>query len=345
MLELGSIGLDGSFQIHQAPLVLVLDDRANQVFVGFDGEGFESARRAILTRYELGTRCRIFRDGDWCDSTLDDWKQDETLVIPAQSEENPGGVAGLVWVVDRLLGPGGCPWDIEQTHSSLRKYLLEESYELIEAIDREDWEGMKEELGDVLLQPLMHTQIRKRDGDWGIEEVAKGISDKLIRRHPHVFGDLSVADSDEVLRNWDAIKRTEKGGDEGQSVLAGIPREMPALMKAMEVSKRAARSGFEWPDLDSVWEKFREELKEVEEAVVRGDRDDIRDELGDLLFTVVNISRWLKVDAEDALRIMVERFRSRFMRMEALSSVPLSELGYEEWDRLWEQAKRDVKSS
>lgn len=264
----------------------------------------------------------------------------EIVVVPASETEHAGGLVGLAQIVDRLLGPGGCPWDQAQTHESLKKYLLEESYELIQAIDDGDESAMKEELGDVLLQPLMHTQIKRLEGKWGIEEVANQINAKLIRRHPHVFGDVQADTPEEVLKNWDAIKRQEKGEKlESTSTLSGVPVAMPALMLAMEISKRAARSGFEWPDMEGVWEKFREEENEFREALVEGNRQRISEELGDLLFTVVNLARWSKVDPEDALRTMVERFRKRFMAMEEMSPKPLNDLSTEEWDELWNQAK------
>lgn len=254
------------------------------------------------------------------------------LIVPARPMD------GLAQICDRLLGPGGCPWDQAQTHESLKKHLIEEAYEVIDAIDAGDSEGMREELGDLLLQPVLHAQMRKlRTGEWDIDEVARGINAKLIRRHPHVFGDVNVADSDEVLRNWDQIKKAEKGGK--SSVLAGVPRSLPALLRAMEVSKRAVRAGFEWPDIEGVFEKLREEEAEVRQAIAAGDKDQVAAELGDLLFTIVNIARWAKVDPEDALRTMVDRFTRRFMAMEGLSDRPLTDLSLEEWDDLWNAVK------
>ncbi|MBS1711427.1 MAG: nucleoside triphosphate pyrophosphohydrolase [Armatimonadetes bacterium] len=318
---LSRFGLAGPYQVHYAPLVLAIDQRAHQVFYGFGPELPDRLRQIYGQEFPVG----------------------DPLVVPAQDQFHAGGLPGLVQVVDRLLGPGGCPWDIEQTHTSLKKYLLEESYELFEAIDSNDLGAMREELGDVLLQPLMHAQIRRRDGDWGIDEVARGITDKLIRRHPHVFGGESAADSEAVLKNWDAVKRAEKE-DPTRSILAGIPHSMPALMLAMEVSKRAARAGFEWPDIDGVWEKFREEESELREALASGSREDQASELGDLLFTVVNLARWAKIDPEEALRQMVARFRLRFQSMESLAGKALTELSADEWDQLWNEAKAAAAS-
>lgn len=316
-------GLAGSYQVHIAPHILVIDQRAHQIFLGF-ADIFPD----LLIHLE-----RVYGRSFGATATNE-------FVVAASETEHAGGLVGLAQIVDRLLGPGGCPWDQAQTHESLKKYLLEESYELIQAIDDGDEAAMKEELGDVLLQPLMHTQIKRLEGKWGIEEVANQINAKLIRRHPHVFGDVQADSPDEVLKNWDAIKRQEKGEKlESTSTLSGVPVAMPALMLAMEISKRAARSGFEWPDMKGVWEKFREEENEFREALDEGNRQRISEELGDLLFTVVNLARWAKIDPEDALRTMVERFRRRFMAMEEMSLKPLADLNPKEWDELWNQAK------
>lgn len=258
------------------------------------------------------------------------------------TEHHSGGLKGLVEVVDRLLGPGGCPWDQEQTHETLKKHLIEEAYEVLEAIDSGDASKLREELGDLLLQPIMHAQMEKLAGNWDIEIVAHEIAEKLVRRHPHVFHDTEVADADEVLRNWDAIKKAEKGGQEATSILAGIPKALPALARAHATSVRAARAGFEWPDLDGVFAKLDEEVAELRAAISGGDAGEMESELGDLLFTVVNIGRWLKLDSEDALRKMVSRFSDRFMAMEAATSIPLAQLSTEEWDELWQAAKKRV---
>ncbi|MGV3616830.1 MAG: nucleoside triphosphate pyrophosphohydrolase [Fimbriimonas sp.] len=272
------------------------------------------------------------------------------IAASAAPEELPNGarlvlarrpVDQLAHICDRLLGPGGCPWDQAQTHESLKKHLIEEAYEVLDAIDSGSSEALREELGDLLLQPVLHAQMRRyRTGEWGLDEVAESISEKLVRRHPHVFGSVDVADADEVLRNWDRIKQTEKGEERPRSVLAGVPRSLPALLRAFEVSKRAVRVGFEWPDADGVLAKLQEEANELREAIASGDQEHIESELGDLLFTVVNIARWAKVEPEEALRKMVDRFTRRFMTMEALATKPLSELTFEEWDALWEQAKK-----
>ena len=329
-------GLKGPYQVHCDGVVLSIDQRAHQIFTGFGGDS--TVRQALLRRYPPETDV-------WSEtgqSPLADLLPTGLFAVPACGQ-HPGGVYGLVWVVDRLVGPGGCPWDIEQTHASLKKYLVEEAYELIQAIDAGDVAAMKEELGDVLLQPLMHTQKKQLEGSWGINEVADAITEKLVRRHPHVFGTATAETAEQVLQNWDAIKRQEKG-DGSRSILDGIPVAMPALLRAMEVSKRAARSGFEWPDFEAVWDKFREEEAEVRQALAGGTKSEIAGEFGDLLFTVVNLARWAKVDAEDALRTMVDRFTRRFSVMESLSQRPVSELSPEEWDGLWSKAKEQTST-
>ncbi len=247
------------------------------------------------------------------------------------------GLGGLVAVVDRLLGPGGCPWDQAQTHDSLKRHLLEEAYELIDAIEARDDARMQEELGDVLLQPIMHAQMRALAGGWSTQDVAQTIVNKLVRRHPHVFGDVEANDAETVLRNWDAIKKSEKG--EEASILGGVPRAMAALHRAHEISKRAARIGFEWPNLESVFAKCEEEIAELREAIGRGHQQDIESEIGDLLFTLVNVARWLKVEPEEAQRKMVDRFTLRFERMESAATKPLRDLTPEEWDTLWNASK------
>ena len=263
---------------------------------------------------------------------------DSVLLVPAASATP---LNELAYVVDRLLGPGGCPWDQEQTHETLKKHLLEEAYEVLDAIDQNDPDLLKEELGDLLLQPVIHAQMEKLVGTFDIDDVARGLVDKLIRRHPHVFGDVEANDTETVLKNWDAIKQTEKG-DKPKSLLAGVPKGMASLLRAHDVSKRAARVGFEWPNIEAVFDKLEEERLELLEALQSGDSAHIEAELGDLLFTVVNIARWAKVEPEEALRKMLNRFTARFMQMENLSPKPLRELSADEWDSLWNQAKANL---
>lgn len=331
-------GLSGAFSVHHAPRLGALDRCAHQVLFGFHwGE--------IVLRLSsfFAPETEVIADG--ARMTLKDVPAaTQVLVIPAQAAENPGGLNGLVWLMDRLLGPGGCPWDQAQTHSSLVRCLLEESYELAEAIETGNEPSFLEELGDVLLQPIMHGQMRARDGGWDAHFIADRVTKKLIHRHPHVFGESTAQDEAAVLRQWDAIKRAEKGV-ETSGLLDGVPKGLPALMAAMEISKRAARVGFEWPDAEGVWQKFREEEAEFREAWAAGDKEAMEAEMGDLLFTLVNLARWAKCDPEQALRRMLTRFIERFRAMEALAGRPLDQLNSQEWDELWNAAKAQTRSS
>lgn len=263
------------------------------------------------------------------------------VVMPGDGPNTVAPLYQLVDVVRRLLGPGGCPWDQKQTHESLKKYLLEEAYEVLDAIDSGSSDKLREELGDLILQPMMHAAMAERDGKFDIDQVANEIVLKLVRRHPHVFADVDVADSDEVLRNWDAIKKQEKG--EGPtSLLEGVPTGMASLLRAHEISKRAARAGFEWPSIEEVFEKLHEEERELQEAIASGDQAAIESEIGDLFFTCVNIARWADVEPEEALRKMLNRFSDRFKSMEMSATKPLTELGSEDWEELWNKAKRSL---
>lgn len=260
--------------------------------------------------------------------------------------------ARLADIIEKLRAPDGCPWDREQTHTSLRTHLLEEACETMDAIDGGDDAHLCEELGDLLMQPVLHAQIAAEENRFDIVDVIEGISDKLVRRHPHVFGDVIVADSGEVLTNWDAIKKAEKAGRGQQetSVLSGVPNTLPSLMQALEISKKAIKVGFEWPDMQGVLAKLHEEIAELEaEIATQPDVKDeaaqqrIAEELGDVLFTAVNIARWCKINPELALRDTIARFRGRFEKMEVAArqqGLNLEELTPEKWDELWEAAKK-----
>ena len=248
---------------------------------------------------------------------------------------------GLRYVVARLRAPGGCPWDREQDHDTLKPYLIEEAYEALDALDAQDPAKLTEELGDLLLQVVLHAQLGEEEGEFAIEDVLRGITAKLIRRHPHVFGDVAVRDSSDVLRNWQQIKKAEKG-EEGEpaSLLGDIPHHMPALAYALSLQKRAARTGFDWPQIEGVEDKVAEELRELKRA--QGPQARLH-ELGDLLFAMVNLARWLKVDAEEALRLANRRFQRRFHHMERLCrerGLDFAHLSAAEQDELWEAAKR-----
>jgi ATP diphosphatase len=256
-------------------------------------------------------------------------------------------LAEAVAIMARLRGPGGCPWDREQTFDSIKRHTLEETYEVFDAIERRAWPDLKDELGDLLLQVLFYAQMASEAGYFNIQDVASNLNAKLIRRHPHIFGDVVASDSDAVLRNWEQIKHSEKeaSAKRQSSMLDDIPRTMPAVMEAGKLGSRAAKVGFDWPNADGLFEKLQEEIGELK-AEITADVDSqaqtaIEDELGDLLFTVVNLARHLKVDPESALRSANAKFRRRFVIMEtvaggrdALAASTPSEL-----DLLWNQAK------
>lgn len=252
-------------------------------------------------------------------------------------------VERLLEIMRKLRGPDGCPWDREQTLDSMKSDLVEEAYEVIDAIESGDRSALEEELGDLLLQVVFQSRICEEEGAFGFAEVADGIAEKLVRRHPHVFGEVTVSGSSEVLQNWDAIKKQEKqSGDAPASIVAGIPRHLPALHKAYQVQKRAARAGFDWARLEDVFDKLHEEIAEVREAVAQEDPAAIRDELGDLLFSVVNVSRYLGHNPEELLDLNIRKFVRRFQCVEQL--VHASGRGFkaftvDELDVFWNEAK------
>ncbi|HTT71175.1 MAG TPA: nucleoside triphosphate pyrophosphohydrolase [Anaeromyxobacteraceae bacterium] len=249
----------------------------------------------------------------------------------------------LLAIMARLRGPGGCPWDREQTLASLRPYVLEETYEVLEAIDAGDPREHCEELGDLLLQIVFQAELAKEKGQFAFADVAEAISNKLVSRHPHVFGDADVKDAEGVLRQWAALKRKEKaakGG--GKSVLEGVPREMPALARADRLTEKASRIGFDWKEAQGAREKVAEELEELDQAVASGDRGAIEHEMGDVLFALANLARKLEVPPEEALRRAIGRFVARFGHIErglAEAGVPHGEATLEEMEQLWSEAK------
>ena len=249
----------------------------------------------------------------------------------------------LMSIMRKLRGPGGCPWDAEQTHESLTRYLLEETYEVIEAIDAKSPEHLKEELGDLLLQPIFHSVIAEETGQFDISDIISTLCEKLVRRHPHVFGDLDIIDSNAQIENWERIKKEEKGS-ERISALSGVPPHLPALLKAHKITEKASRVGFDWNHSDQVFAKVMEELHEFEEAWAGGDPKRMEDELGDLLFAIVNLGRFLSLNPEEALRKTINRFQKRFSFVEETLSGQgrhISESTLEEMDILWEQAKKE----
>jgi tetrapyrrole methylase family protein/MazG family protein len=254
--------------------------------------------------------------------------------------KNSYGLKDLENIVSILRSPGGCPWDAEQDHKSLRRALLEESCEVIEAIDEESPAHLQEELGDVLLQVVFHADIERQAGRFDLDAVADGICKKLIFRHPHVFGDVSVHDSEEVLVNWEALKRQEKSQETYTDTLTAVAKSLPALWRAEKVQKKAKKAGFDWPDASGAVDKLSEELAELKEAMEQG--TNIQEELGDLLFSVVNVSRFLKADPEEALNAATEKFISRFAKVEEMALAQgrdMAQMSLEELDKLWERAK------
>jgi len=251
--------------------------------------------------------------------------------------------AELIRIMARLRGPGGCPWDREQTHESIKPYLVEETYEVIEALDRGDDRELVAELGDLLLQIVFHAQMASEAGRFTIADVAEAINAKLIRRHPHVFADAAVSGTADVLRNWSRIKAAERAGAEDRSALAGVPRAMPALLRAQRLGEKAAHVGFDWDDARGVLTKVREEVDELEAAMAHADRDAIAAELGDLLFAVASLARHLRLTAEDALTKASDRFSQRFRYVEdrlRAEQRDLQQTSAAEKDRLWQEAKR-----
>lgn len=280
---------------------------------------------------------------------------------PLPSVQEPSSLAGLakaVEVIAQLRHPErGCPWDLKQTHASLKRYLLEESHEVLNAID--DWEqqpskntqaSLVDELGDVLLQVLLHSQIASDDNRFTIDDVANNLAEKMIRRHPHVFGEADVANADGVVTQWEAIKAAEKtqaGSDlANSSVLGEVPLDWPALMRAAKLSKRAVKAGFAWPNTDSLWACVLSEIDEfkVETQAELVNPDRLEDEMGDILFAMVSLANHYGVDAETALARGNVKFTRRFQAMEHLATQPLNQLSFEDWDALWKQAKQSLQN-
>ncbi|MCR5041095.1 MAG: nucleoside triphosphate pyrophosphohydrolase [Clostridia bacterium] len=252
------------------------------------------------------------------------------------------GISDLLEIMRILRRPGGCPWDREQTHKSIRSNFIEETYEVCEAIDREDPYMLKEELGDVLLQVVFHAQMESELGTFDFDAVCDGICKKLIERHPHVFGEVRADTSEQVLDNWEKIKQSSKNQKTATDAIGAVPKQFPSLMRAQKVQKRAAKFGFEFPDDSQVFDKIAEEAAEVKNAADEGGKDAVRDEIGDLLFSVVNLSRRMGVDAEEALSFSTDKFAGRVADVEKLLSgrnATLSELSAEEFDELWERVK------
>jgi MazG family protein len=292
--------------------------------------GLKSARRQIVKTRGMPTRAKAKRVGELFED--------------------------LVAVQARLRAPGGCPWDREQTHSTLRTYLIEEAYEVLDAIEKGNAQELAEELGDLLLQVLFHADVARETGAFAISDVIIGIHDKMVRRHPHVFGDVKAETPGEVLKNWAQLKAKEKEAtvlkagaaqNASPSALDGVPRNLPALLEAYQMTRRAAQVGFDWQHVEGIFEKFDEEIAELHAALKTSDQHAVEEEVGDLLFSVVNLARFLGLDPEVTLKHSNLKFKARFLEMETealRSGRPLSQLSKEELEHLWEATKAKARS-
>jgi tetrapyrrole methylase family protein / MazG family protein len=270
---------------------------------------------------------------------IDNFSENTSLYIPPLGEGT--SFESFAELVAHLRAPNGCPWDREQTHESLRKHLLEESYEAISGIDSGDFADMREEFGDLLLQVVLQSQIANEEGQFNVNQVIQGIHSKIVRRHPHVFGDLKLEGVEGVLANWEKLKEKERGTKtDDKGLLDGVPVALPALSQGQEYQDRAARVGFDWPEIEGVLEKISEEIDEVKRA---SDEKELAAEIGDLLFALVNLARWKKVDAESALRGTNLKFNKRFAYVEQGAKKQgrdLSALSLHEMETLWQEAKK-----
>lgn len=257
-------------------------------------------------------------------------------------QKNSYTVQDLVEIMRLLRAPGGCPWDAEQTHESIKKNLIEETYEVIEAINKKDADLLCEELGDLLMQVVFHAQMENEIGSFDFDKVADGVCKKLVERHPHVFGEVEISGVDDVLTNWDSIKRKTKGQKNTTESMLSVPRELPALMRATKLQKKAADVGFDWSDVSGALDKLEEEIKELRQAIANNDKANMSEELGDVLFSAVNVSRFIKTDAEEALTAASDKFLSRFTVVEKLAEergIDMHCENLEVLDGLWDEAK------
>lgn len=254
----------------------------------------------------------------------------------------------LLQIMSILRSPGGCPWDAEQTHKSIKKDFIEETYEAIEAINKDDKDLLREELGDVLLQVVFHCQIETEQNTFNFSDVTDELCKKLIERHPHVFGEVKVEGTDEVLSNWDDIKRKSKGQKTQGSSMLKVPKELPALMRSQKIQGKAKKAGFDWDDMSGAFEALESEIKELKEAISKNNIDSIEDEFGDVLFSCVNVARFIGVDAEEALTRSNDKFIRRFVEVEKLAesrNINMKETPIDELDELWKEAKIILESN
>ncbi|HEX6139238.1 MAG TPA: nucleoside triphosphate pyrophosphohydrolase [Candidatus Limnocylindria bacterium] len=339
------------------PLVVLAAEPADALAEPATGDGAlpgrharRSGREVLLALYPHGHRLTSLRGGEplALEALSDEALAAGNWLVPALAPlDNLASPHGMAAISARLRAPNGCPWDRKQTHASLRPFVLEEAYETVDAIERGTPADLAEELGDLFLQIILHAQLAAESGEFDLTDVYRTLGAKIVRRHPHVFGDVEVADAAEVLRNWEAIKageRTDAGA--ASSPFAGIARALPALPASREIQERASSMGWDWPSIDGVWEKVGEELDELHAAAAAPDGDAARDarlhELGDVLFALVNLARWLKLDPEEALRAANRRWIERYERVEALAVTRgqvLAELSAAEKDLLWNEVK------
>jgi tetrapyrrole methylase family protein/MazG family protein len=315
------------------------------LFVNIDTPGLAAhLKNILLSTYPkehvvLTVKGEDKKEGKLGELESSDFSEKTSLYLPALGEGT--SFESFVEIVAHLRAPNGCPWDREQTHETLRKHLLEESYEAISAIDSGDFADMREEFGDLLLQVVLQSQIANEEEQFNINQVIQGIHSKIVRRHPHVFGDLQLEGVDGVLANWEKLKEKERGEKkEEKGLLDGVPKVLPALSQAQEYQDRAGRVGFDWANIDGVLDKVKEEIEEIKEAETDFE---LASEIGDLLFALVNVARWKHIDAESALRATNLKFKKRFGYVEQGAKRQernLSDLSLEEMDALWNEAKK-----
>jgi len=308
-----------------------------------DVDDVAQARAVLSVNYPPEHPLRLMGAGGTVrDLTLGNWRDTDSGSALLPPRERGHAFETFHEIIAHLRAPEGCPWDRKQTHESLRQHLIEEAYEVVEAIDSGNTDKLAEEFGDLLLQVVLHAQIGYEAGEYRMADVLKGVHDKLIRRHPHVFGEVIVDGEGQVLTNWEAIKKQEReqNGESEKGQLDGVPKSLPALHLAQEYQERAARVGFDWPEVEGVLEKIREEIEEIRNAQ---STDELNGELGDLFFVLVNLARWKKIDAESALQAANRKFKRRFGYVEKRAREldrSLPEMSLDEMDALWNDAKQ-----
>ena len=256
------------------------------------------------------------------------------------------GLEDFIRLIDVLRGPGGCPWDIKQTHESLKRNVVEEAWEVVDAINEGSEAHLREELGDLLMQVIFHASISKEHGGFTLDDISDEAVKKLVHRHPHVFGSVKADTPDEVLTNWDAIKRADRGQQSAASAMDGIPRGLPGLMRSEKIQSKAAKLGFDWPSVTGALDKLREEVGELQEGIDANDLENIKEELGDVFFSTVNVSRFYKLDSEEIMRAACEKFIRRFRFMEekaAERGLELTELSLGQQEEIYQQARHDLE--